>query len=73
MVKSGSRAPNVDQRLSILATVASFWLETRFVNVRKMAIGLEKHQSAYESRRSIDLDFVEHACGLHSDIIIQTC
>ena len=48
MVKSGSRAPNVDQRQSTHATTAIPWREARFENVWKMAIGLEKPQNVYD-------------------------
>lgn len=49
MVKSGSRAPNVDQRQSTHAITAIPWWEARFENVRKMATGLEKPQNVYDT------------------------
>lgn len=68
MAKSGSGAPSVDQRLRILAIVALFWLETRFVNVRQMATGLEKHQNVYHER-SIDLSFLSARTRSDNNII----
>ena len=47
MVASPTKAPNVDQRLSIPVTPASICQETRCVYVRKMATGLEKLPNVY--------------------------
>ena len=49
------------QGLSMFASVDSNWIETRFVNVRPTATGLDPHQNAYQSRRSIDPDLIKHA------------